>query len=131
MKESIWGYLVLIFGMICIVFIFFMQSASNTDQHNFTLLRETCKGAMYDAVDKEEYRENKTIRIDREKFVELFIRRFAENANLSKKYKIDIMDVNEIPPKVSIRISSVDGTTGIQNVEFKITNRIDAILEAK
>ena len=73
-----------------------------------------------------------SIRIDEEKFVENFIRRFAENADLSNYYKIEIFDVNEEPPKVSLRISSIskDNVTG-EIVEFDIVNNIDAIIETK
>ena len=66
------------------------------------------------------------------KFVENFIRRFAENADLSNDYKIEIFDVNETPPKVSLRVSSRNstGVTG-EMVDFNIVNNIDAILETK
>lgn len=62
--------------------------------------------------------------------VENFLRRFAESALLSNTYKIDIYDVNETPPKVSLLVSSVEATnmTG-EIMEFSIQNRLDAILE--
>ena len=76
------------------------------------------------------YRENGTVRIDREKFVENFTRRFAENANLARTYVVEIYDVNETPPKVSIRISSTEKTNLTNELlEFDIVNRLDAILE--
>ena len=85
---------------------------------------------MYDALDLASYRSDGIIRIDREKFVENFMRRFAESALLSKTYKIEIFDVNETPPKVSIRVSSSETTnfTG-EILEFDISNKLDAILE--
>ena len=85
---------------------------------------------MYDAVDWAEYRSSGTVRINREKFVESFIRRFAQSANLSRKYLIQIYDVNEIPPKVSIKVSSVESGTVINDVyNFDIINKLDAIFE--
>lgn len=85
-----------------------------------------------DALDLASYRKNGTIRIDEEKFVENFIRRFAENADLSNTYKIEIYDVNEEPPKVSLRVLSSQETTATgEIIDFNIVNNIDAILETK
>ena len=130
MKESFWGMAIVVIGVVAIFFIFFFQSITNTDEHNYHLLKEATEGAMYDALDLASYRSEGIIRIDREKFVENFMRRFAESALLSKTYIIEIYDVNETPPKVSIRVSSSESTnlTG-EIMEFDISNRLDAILE--
>lgn len=130
MKETFWGVAVVALGLMAIFFLYFFQSITNTDEHNYHLLKEATEAAMYDALDLASYRESKTIRIDREKFVENFLRRFAESATLSKTYKIEIYDVNELPPKVSLIVSSSE-TTGLTGeiLEFDISNRIDAILE--
>lgn len=130
MKETFWGTAVVALGLLSIFFLYFFQSITNTDEHNYHLLKEATENAMIDAVDLAAYRENKTIRIDREKFVENFLRRFAESATLSKTYRIDIYDVNELPPKVSLKVSSTSktGITG-EILEFDIVNKIDAILE--
>lgn len=129
MKDSIWAYFIIMFGIIAIVFIFFMQRVSTADQHNYTLLRETTEAAMYDAVDKESL-ENGIVKIDKDKFIEIFLRRFAENASLSRNYQIDIYDINEEPPKVSIKVSSAEkGTSDV--LKFDLVNKVDAILETK
>lgn len=130
MKDSIWAYLIIMFGIIAIVFIFFMQRVTTADQHNYTLLRETTQAAMYDAIDKDYLEENGTVKIDKDKFMENFLRRFAENASLSRAYQIDIYDINEEPPKVSIKVSSTEkGSSDV--LEFDLVNKVDAILEAK
>lgn len=130
MKESFWGVAIVGIGIFSIFFIYFFQSITNTDEHNYHLLKETTEAAMIDAVDLAYYRETSEVRIDREKFVENFLRRFAENATLSRTYKIEIFDVNEEPPKVSLRVSSSE-STGISGkiVRFNISNDIHAILE--
>lgn len=130
MKESFWGAAVVAIGVITIFFILFFQSITNTDEHNYHLLKEATEAAMYDALDLASYRNEGVIRIDREKFVENFLRRFAESATLSNTYKVEIYDVNETPPKVSIKVSSSEQTnlTG-EVLEFDISNKIDAILE--
>lgn len=130
MKESFWGLAIVGMGLFSIFFIYFFQSITNTDEHNYHLLKETTEAAMFDSVDLAAYRKSGTIRIDREKFVENFLRRFAQSATLSKTYKVEIYDVNEEPPKVSLRVSSTESTSITGEVlNFDISNEIHAILE--
>ena len=133
LKESMWGYAIITLGVLVVGIIWFLANATRTDQHNYNLLKETTEAAMLDAVDLAAYRKDGTIRIIEEKFVENFIRRFAQNADLSNEYyQIDIYDVNETPPKVSLKVSSKQKTTATNEIiEFDIVNNIDAILEAK
>lgn len=130
MKESFWAILIISIGIVSIAFVFLFQNLTNTDEHNMHLLKETTEAAMYDAVDLATYRKDGVVRIDREKFVENFVRRFAENASLSRTYVIEIYDVNEAPPKVSLKVSSTE-ESNVNNeiIEFDIENKIDAILE--
>ncbi len=130
MKESFWGIFIIMLGVTAVAFIFFFQTATNTDEQNYILLKEVTEAAMYDAVDLASYRKTGTVRIDREKFVENFIRRFAESVTLGNTYRVDIYDVNETPPKVSLKISStVESNVTDEVMEFDISNRLDAILE--
>lgn len=133
MKESVWGYMVISLGVVAIAFIYFAQSLTNTEEHNYTLLKETTEAAMYDAVDLATYRKTGEIKIIQEKFVENFVRRFAENASLAHTYKIDIYDVNETPPKVSIKISTSDDKANFTNetITFNVVDKVDAIIESK
>lgn len=131
MKESLWGIFIVGVGIFMIFFIYFFQSLTTTDEHNYALLKETVEAAMYDSVDLAAYKANGDIKIVGEKFVESFIRRFADNANLSRVYKVEIMDISETPPKVSVRLSSSETTnlTG-EILTFDISNSIDSIFEA-
>ena len=130
MKESYWAIFIITMGLVAIAFIAFFQSVTNTDEHNMHLLEETTEAAMYDALDLVAYREDGIVKIDREKFVENFVRRFAENASLARTYVIEIYDVNEEPPKVSLKVSSTEqGNVSNEIVTFDIQNKIDAILE--
>lgn len=130
MKESFWAVFIISIGVFAIAFIFLFQNLTNTDEHNMHLLKETTEAAMYDAVDLASYRELGVVKIDREKFVENFVRRFAENASLARTYVIEIYDVNETPPKVSLKVSSAEkGSVTGEIFEFDIENKIDAILE--
>lgn len=132
MKESIWGYAIITLGILAVGIIWFFANTTKTDQHNYYLIKETVEAAMYDALDLSAYREDGTIRIKEEKFVESFIRRFAANADLSNEYQIDIYDISETPPKVSLRVGSISETTATGEViSFNMINNIDAILETK
>lgn len=128
-----WGYAIIVLGILAIGIIWFFANTTRTDQNNYNLLKETTEAAMLDAVDLAAYRQDGTVKIDEEKFVESFVRRFAENADLSNEYyKIEIYDVNETPPKVSLKVSSAQETSATGEViEFDIVNNIDAILETK
>ena len=130
MKESFWGVMIIMLGVVSLAFIYFFQTVSATDEQNYTLLKEVTEAAMYDAVDWAEYRATGNVRINREKFVENFVRRFAESVSLGNVYQIDIYDVSEIPPKVSLKVSSKlnSNVTG-EIIEFDIVNKLDAILE--
>ena len=130
-----WGYMVITLGVLAISVTYFFQSVTNTDEHNYNLLKETTEAAMYDAIDWGALENDGTFKIIQEKFIENFLRRFAENASLAHTYKIDIYDVNEVPPKVSIKLSTADRSTSTNitgdTITFSIVNKIDAILETK
>ena len=131
MKESIWGWAIVVIGIVSIFFVYFFQNITNTDEHNYNLLKDVTEAAMLDSVNQYAYAEKGVLMIDRERFVESFIRRFAESATLSRTYVVKIYDINEAPPKVSLEVSSTEkgNVTGSEILEFDISNRLDAILE--
>ena len=124
MKESMWGYLIIFLGVLAMGVIWFIANSTRTDQHNYNLLKETVESAMYDAIDLSAYRADGSVVMDEEMFIKSFTRRFASSADLSNEYKIEIFDISEEPPKVSLRVSSKQ-----EIVEFDLVNNIDAILE--
>ncbi len=130
MKESMWGYLVIVIGIVMIFVIFFFQNVTNVDEHNMSLLKEVTEAAMTDAVDWNAYKANGTVRIIEEAFLESFIRRFAESAQLTSTYKIEFYKIQEMPPLVNIRVLSSEATNSLGvDGEFTLTNTINAILE--
>ena len=121
---------IIIIGVLTLFVVNIVQNYQTGNELDYYLLEETTEAAMIDAVDTSYYRLNGVLRMDREKFVESFVRRFAENVNRDRNYKIRILDLNETPPKVSVQIGSntVDTFAG---EDFDIVNKIDAILETK
>lgn len=129
MKESFWGIFVIFMGILALTFIVLFQNITNTDQHNSQLLKEVAEAAMWDSFDYAAYRKSSTVKINREKFVENFVRRYAQSASRSRDYEITFYDVNETPPKVSVQVRSK--VSGNATVTFDLSNKINAIFESK
>jgi hypothetical protein len=130
MKSSMWGVGIIMIGLLGIALVMFLQNATTSNEQNYYLLREVTEASMIDAIDIGYYRETGAVKINKEKFVESFVRRFSESANIRKEYNIKIYDVIESPPKVSLRVGS-KSTVTFTGEDFDIINDIDAILETK
>lgn len=122
---------VVILGVLTLAVVNIINQYSQGKEMDEQLLKETTKAAMIDAIDLGYYRvSGGLVRCDREKFLESFVRRFAESVTSNTDYKIRILDFNETPPKVSIQIGT--GTVAqIAGDDFDIVNKIDAIIETK
>lgn len=122
---------IVILGILTLAVVNIINQYSQGKEMDEQLLNETTKAAMVDSIDLGYYRiSGGLLRCDREKFLESFVRRFAESVTSSTDYKIRILDFNETPPKVSIQIGT--GTVAqIAGDDFDIVNKIDAILETK
>lgn len=121
---------IIIIGVLTFAVVNIVQNYQTGSELDYYLLEETTEAAMIDAVDTSYYRLTGIIRMDREKFLESFVRRFAENVNQDRNYKIRVIDLNETPPKVSIQIGSSTVAT-FAGDNFDIVHKIDAILETK
>lgn len=131
MSKGVLASGVIMLGILTLALVNIIQNYSSGNELDYSLLKDTTEAAMLDAVDLGYYQlSGGQIRIDKEKFVENFIRRFAQSVNQDRDYNIRFFDINETPPKVSIRIGST--TTATFNAEsWGIKNQIDAILETK
>ena len=116
---------IITFGVVNIV-----QNYQTGNELDYYLLRETTEAAMTDAVDVAYYRLSGLLRIDKEKFVESFVRRFSENVSNSRTYDIGFYDINETPPKVSVLVKS-ETAASINGESLTLSNKIDVILESK
>ena len=133
MKESYWGYWLILLGIFVIVIMMLINSVTTTTTQDYYLIKEVTQASMMDAVDYKYYREYKELRINKEKFVENFLRRFSETLNINKTYDIDFYEIYEAPPKVSVRVKSNSGTfiLGGDANSFDIVTKLDAVLEMK
>ncbi len=131
MKESFLGYLIIILGIFTLTVLFLFRDITTTNDQNYYLTKEITESAMLESVDLAYYRQTGIVAINKEKFTENFIRRYAESASLNKTYNIKIHDVVEQPPKVSISVDSKSTVFNFTGEQFNITNRINAILETQ
>lgn len=106
-----------------------INNYSSGNELDYYLLKETTEAAMTDAVDASYYSERGVLRIDKEKFVESFVLRFGANVDSSRGYDIKFYDVNEIPPKVTVQIDSMNNSFILEDSNVRITTRLNAILE--
>ena len=132
MKEGLWGYWLIVLGLFIIVVMMLLQNYTTTSEQDQYLLREVTEAAMVDAVDWAHYRKYGEVRIIKEKFVEVFVRRFSETVNINKKYNLKFYDIYEAPPKVSVKVTTVTDSYNIMgdaNTNLQVVNKIDSVLE--
>ncbi len=131
MKESYWGFWVVILGVFVVVIMLLIRNVTSNNTEDYYTTRQLSEAAMVDAVDYAYYREYGELKINKEKFIESFIRRFAEAVTSANNYDILFTGIYEAPPKVSVEITSETDTYVVSSdsTTFDIANRIDGILE--
>lgn len=123
---------IILLSLIALLLINVLTNFSTGSELDYYLVKETADAAMEDSVDQVYLRTCGLYRIDKEKFVENFVYRFATNVDNTRNYNIKFYDINEVPPKVSIKVDSL--TTLAFNAKDNksaadITTSYDAILE--
>lgn len=130
MKESYWGYWLIVLGVFIVVVMLLTQDATTSNTQDYYQLKEVANAAIYDAMDYSYYTQTGQIRIMKEIFVENFVRRFVQTAGTTDTYQIDFFDLYESPPKVSVKISSKTARFMIArtNTSLDVVNSIDIIV---
>ena len=98
---------IILLALIALNLLNVLNNYSTGSELDYYLVKETTDAAMVDALDKSYLRTCGLYRIDKEKFVESFLYRFANNIDASRGYTIGFYDINEVPPKVSIKVDSL------------------------
>lgn len=131
MKESYWGYWLILLGIFVIIIMLLVQNITSSNTQDYYLIKEITEASMIESVDLAYYRDYGEVRIIKEKFVENFVRRFAESADLNKTYTISFSEIYEAPPKVSVKVSSRSNSFNVfgDASSFETVNKIDEILE--
>ena len=131
MKETYWGYWLILLGIFIIVVMMLVQSASTTNTQDYYQLKEVANAALYDSIDSSYYYETGDIRIKKELFVANFLKRFAQTVSLTDTYQIDFYDLYEAPPKVSVKVTTNTGNFMVasDSTSLDVVNTIDLIAE--
>lgn len=123
---------IILLSLIALLLINVLTNFSTGSELDYYLVKETADAAMEDSIDQVYLRTCGLYRIDKEKFVENFIYRFATNVDNTRNYNIKFYDINEVPPKVSVKVDSLT-TLAFNAKDAKkaadITTSYDAILE--
>lgn len=133
MKESYWAYWIILLGVFVIVVMMVIQNYTTQNTEDYYLIKEITEAALIDAVDYGYYRANGQVKINREKFIENFLRRFAESASLSRTYTVEFYRIFESPPKVNVKVSSKTNSYAVMgdSTTFDIVNKVNARIELK
>ena len=129
---------IILLSLIALLMINVLTNYSTGGELDYYLVKETTDAAIEDSLDSTYYRKCGLYRMDKEKFVESFLYRFADSVDNTRSYKVGFYDINEVPPKVSIRVDSLTilsvntSTDGNGSKDAaNITTSYDAIVESK
>ena len=133
MNKSILAVGIIFLSLLALLLINVLTNYSTGSELDYYLVKETTEAAMKDSIDMSYYWNCGIYRIDKEKFVESFLYRFADNVDITRDYKIGFYDINELPPKVSVKIDSLT-VLSVKDQEgnkdaAQMTTSYDAILE--
>ncbi len=134
MKESLWGYWIVVLGVSIMGVMLLLQNYTTTNEQDYYLVKEVLEASMYEAVDYGYYRDTGELKMNAEKFTENFIRRFSEVVNINKKYTLSFYDIYEEPPAASVSISTTTNNTAFGQSQAAnkdkaaIVNRLTGIL---
>lgn len=120
---------IILLSIIALLLINVISNYSTGGELDYYLVKETTEAAIEDSIDIQYYRLNSLIRIDKEKFVESFLRRFADSVDNTRSYDIGFYDINEVPPKVSVKVDSLT-VLSFSGEAANITTSLDAIVES-
>ena len=137
MNKSILTVGIIFLGLVALLLLQVLNSYSTGSELDYYLVKETTDAAMEDALDPIYYSTCGIYRIDKEKFVENFLYRFAHSVDSTRSYKVGFYDINEAPPKVSVKIDSLttfsfkstDKDGKEKNEAANITTSYDVITE--
>ena len=128
MSHSYWGYWLVVMGVSIIGLITVVNGITTTSTKDFLSIKEITDASMLEAVDYGYYRDYNELRINKEKFMEVFIRRLAQAMELQDEYEVNFYGIYETPPKVSVEIKSKSGTT-VGTDSYDMVTRYSGILQ--
>ena len=130
MQNPYWGYWLIVLGVAIVGLMISVNGITTTETQDSYAIREIVDASMMEAVDWAYYRDYNEVKIDKEKFMEVFIRRLPTAMGFNDTYEVNFYEIYEAPPKVSVEIRSNSGTNFIQVNGYDSITRIDSIIQA-
>lgn len=128
MQSSYWGYWLVVMGVAIIGLMISVQGLTTNTNEGYLSTKEIAEASLLEAVDYGYYRDYNEIKINKEKFMEVFLRMTAEVMSATDQYEINFYALYEAPPKVSVEVKSNSGSDFV-NAGYDTTNRVDAIIQ--
>ena len=133
MKWSFATLGLIMIGLFGFIIIIMFNEITVSNEQDYYTLKDAAEASMIESVDVAYYRLTGEIKMNQEKFVENFTRRFTETSTFGQgNYNIIFNQISETPPKVSITIVDATNEYNAYNVEvtnFNIVNQLSAILD--
>ena len=128
MSKAFWMVALIGLSVATLFIINIVQDYTSRKEADYYLLRDTTEAAMVDALDFAYYRVNGEFKIDKDLFVESFIRRFSESVKTTKNYNIKFYEISEMPPKATIKLGTTTAAT-FDGDDFTAITQLSGILE--
>ncbi len=125
MSNSYWGYWLIVMGVAIVGLITVVNGITTTTTQDYLSIKEITDASMLESVDYGYYRDYNEVKINKEKFMEVFIRRLSETMKLQDEYEVNFYGIYEAPPKVSVELRSSSGTTA----SYDVVTRYSGILQ--
>lgn len=119
---------IIILALMSLLLINVISNYSTGSELDYYLVKETAEAAMEESVDPT-YKKNGQIRLDSDKFVENFLVRFANSVDKTRSYNITFYSINEVPPKVSVKVDSLT-VLSFDESAIELSTTYDGIIEA-
>ncbi len=133
MNKGMLAIGIVLLSLIALLLINVLTNFSTGSELDYYLVKETTDAALEESIDMTYLRTCGLYRIDKERFVENFLYRFAKSVDSTRGYSIKFYDINEVPPKVSVKVDSLTvlsvKSSNNKKEAADITTSYDAILE--
>ena len=128
MQSSYWGYWLVVMGVAIVGLMISVQSLTTNTTQDYLSIKEITEASMLEAVDYGYYRDYNEVKMNKEKFMEIFIRMLSETMTSLDKYEVNFYGIYEDPPKVSVEVKSNSGTDFVAT-GYDVVSRLDAIIQ--
>lgn len=129
MQSSYWGYWLVVFGVAIVGLVITVNGITSTETQDYYTIKENVDASMLESIDFAYYRDYNEIKINKEKFMEVFIRKLPAVMAPNSTFKVNFYAIYEAPPKVSVEILSNSGASFMAG-QYDTVTRIDAILQS-